>query len=214
MRLYSYWRSGTSYRVRLALAFKQARRDIVPVNLLEREHKSEAFLAINPQGLVPSLELDDGTLLSQSPAIIEYIDETMPGPELFPADPTQRAIVRQMAALIGCDIHPLQNLRVLRYLRDPLEQDDAAVQAWARQWIETGFEALETLAAKTAPDAVFLTGDSVSAAECYLLPQLYGARRYGTDLSAFPRLLAVEAAVAAMPGAVAAHPDQQPDAAR
>ncbi|MEO1658967.1 MAG: maleylacetoacetate isomerase [Pseudomonadota bacterium] len=212
MRLFSYWRSGTSYRVRLALAFKGAECDIVPVNLLKREHKAPTFLAMNPQGLVPSLELDDGTILSQSPAIIEYLDDTLPGPRLFPEDPVQKALVRQMAAVIGCDVHPLQNLRILRYLRAPLGHDDEAVSAWARQWIGDGFAALETLTNEIAPGAAYLSGETVSAAECYLIPQLYGARRYDMDLSPFPRLLAVEEAVNGMAAAQAAHPSAQPDA--
>ncbi|MEM6747250.1 MAG: maleylacetoacetate isomerase [Pseudomonadota bacterium] len=213
MRLFSYWRSGTSYRVRLALALKGAACEIVPVNLLKREHKSSAFLSINPQGLVPSLALDDGTFLSQSPAIIEYIDETLSGPKLFPDDPAKRAMVRQMAAVIGSDVHPLQNLRVLNYLRDHLGHDDGAVGEWAREWIGAGFAALEQLAVEAAPDGTYLSGEDVTAAECYLLPQLYGARRYGLDLTPYPRLLAVEDAVQALPAAKAAHPSAQPDAA-
>ncbi|MEO1040669.1 MAG: maleylacetoacetate isomerase [Pseudomonadota bacterium] len=212
MRLFSYWRSGTSYRVRLALAFKSADIEIVPVNLLEGAHRQDKFLRINPQGLVPSLELEDGQIISQSPAIIEYIDDVLPGPKLFPDDPLARATVRQMAALIGCDVHPLQNLRVLNYVRDPLGHGDVAVRRWAQHWIGLGFEALEALAQDIAPDAPYLTGDQVTAAECYLIPQLFGARRYGLDLSAYPRLLAVEDAVQSLPAAHLAHPDQQPDA--
>ena len=212
MRLFSYWRSGTSYRVRLALGFKRADCEIVPVNLLNREHKEPSFLAKNPQGLVPSLQLDDGRFLSQSPAIIEYLDETLPGPKLFPEDRAQKALVRQMAAVIGCDVHPLQNLRVLNYLRDPLGRDDSGVSAWASEWIGAGFLALEQLANEVAPDAPFLSGDSFSAAECYLIPQLYGARRYDMDLTAYPRLLAVEDAVQELTFAKEAHPSAQPDA--
>ena len=212
MRLFSYWRSGTSYRVRLALGFKGANCEIVPVNLLEREHKEPSFLAKNPQGLVPSLQLDDGRFLSQSPAIIEYLDETLPGPKLFPDDPAERALVRQMAAVIGCDVHPLQNLRILKYLRDPLGQDDRGVKEWASEWIGAGFQALEKLANEVAPDAPFLSGDSFSAAECYLIPQLYGARRYDMDLTAFPRLLSVEEASQHLAFAKEAHPSAQADA--
>ncbi|MEM7741095.1 MAG: maleylacetoacetate isomerase [Pseudomonadota bacterium] len=212
MRLYSYWRSGTSYRVRLALAFKGVTIEIVPVNLLQREHRAPEFLEINPQGLVPALELDDGTIISQSPAIIEYIDDVMPGPPLFPDEPVARANVRQMAALIGCDVHPLQNLRILNYLKQPLGHDNENVQGWARHWIGEGFMALERLAQTIAPQANFLLGDNVTAAECYLIPQLFGARRYGLDVSPYPRLLEVEQAVQSLSEAERAHPDQQPDA--
>ncbi|MEM1379205.1 MAG: maleylacetoacetate isomerase [Pseudomonadota bacterium] len=210
MKLYSYWRSGTSYRVRIALAIKGASVEIVPVNLLDGAHKDESFLTRNPQGLVPTLELDDGTLLSQSPAIIEYLDETLPGPELLPEDPLQRAEARHLSALIGCDIHPLQNLRVLKYLQDPLGHNRDEAFAWAAHFIAAGFEALETLLSKA--DTPFAMGDAPGVVECYLLPQLYAARRFGTDLSAVPRLLAIEKAAADWPDITAAHPEQQIDA--
>ena len=210
MKLYSYWRSGTSYRVRIALAIKGATAEIIPVNLLNRDHKSGDFLAKNPQGLVPTLELSDGTLLSQSPAIIEYLDETLPGPKLLPSDPVERARARHLAALIGCDIHPLQNLRVLRYLNDPLGHDKEATFSWAAHWITEGFKALEAQVAER--DSPFVCEETPGVVECYLLPQLYGARRFGAKVERFPRLLAIEAAVSEWPGIADAHPERQVDA--
>lgn len=211
MKLYSYWRSGTSYRVRLAAAIKGADIEIVPVNLLEGEHRGEAFRALNPQGLVPTLELDDGTLISQSPAIIEYLDETVAGPRLLPEDPVERARARHLAALIGCDVHPLQNLRVLKHLQDPLGHSRDEAFAWAAHWIETGLSALE---AQIDPAAgPFVLGDDPGVVECYLLPQLYAGRRFGAKVDALTRLNAIERNCLARDDLAAAHPDRQADAA-
>mgnify|MGYP006265999399 CR=1 FL=1 len=212
MRLFSYWRSGTSYRVRIALALKGIDADIVPVNLLEGEHTDEAHLARNPQGLVPTLELPDGTLISQSPAIIEYLEEIRPDPPLLPANAAERARARQFSALVACDIHPLQNLRVLRYVQDMLghERDDAV--AWARHWITTGFEALERQLADPTADRPFALGATPGITECHLVPQVYGARRYGVDLERFPRITTIARATEAWPGVRDAHPDNQVDA--
>ncbi|GGY42699.1 maleylacetoacetate isomerase [Parvularcula lutaonensis] len=212
MKLYGYWRSGTSYRVRIALALKGATIEQEPVNLLAGEHHSEAFRAKNPQGLVPALELDDGTILTQSPAIIEYLDETLPGPKLLPEDPLRRARARQLAAIIGCDIHPVQNLRILKYLQDPLGHDKETAFAWAAHWIDVGFEALEKELERTGWQGPFLLGAQPSVPDCYLLPQLYAGRRFGANVQHFPKLLQVEEALTAMPAVKDAHPDHQPDA--
>ncbi|MEM9839389.1 MAG: maleylacetoacetate isomerase [Pseudomonadota bacterium] len=209
MKLFSYWRSGTSYRVRIALALKGETLDIVPVNLLEGAHRESAFLERNPQGLVPTLELDDGTLLSQSPAIIEYLDEVLPGPKLLPEDPLERAKVRHLAAIIGCDTHPLQNLRILKYLQDPLGHDREKSFAWAAHWIDTGLGALE---AQVPEGSAFTCGEQPGLVECYLIPQLYAGRRFGADLAALPKLTAIEERTLAWPGLADAHPDNQPDA--
>lgn len=212
MKLYSYWRSGTSYRVRLALSFKSADIELVPVNLLEAEHRSEAFLRLNPQGLVPSLELDDGTLLSQSPAIIEYIDEVLPGPKLLPETPLERARARHWAAIIGCDVHPLQNLRILKYLQDPLGHSREDAFRWAAHWITVGLAALEQEVAVKRAEGPYALGRAPTIVDCYLLPQLYAARRFGADLSALPRLLATEEALLARQDVQVAIPEAQPDA--
>jgi maleylacetoacetate isomerase len=212
MKLYRYWRSGTSYRVRLALAIKGAEAEIVPVNLLEGEHREEAFLSKNAQGLVPALELDDGTLLSQSPAIIEYLEDRIDGPRLLPEDPVRRAKARQLAAIIGCDIHPIQNLRILKYLQDPLGHSREEAFAWAAHWIDTGFAAFLEERRRAGAEGRFAFGDEPSVVDCYLLPQIYAGRRFGADLAKFGELTAIEDQVLARPELAAAHPDGQPDA--
>jgi maleylacetoacetate isomerase len=213
MKLYGYWRSGTSYRVRLALALKGQTIETVPVNLAEGEHRQPDFLAVNPQGLVPTLQLDDGRLLSQSPAIIEYLDQTFPGPRLFPEDPFEAARVRQYAGIIGCDVHPMQNLRVLKYLQNELDHSRDEAFAWAAHWITVGLEAMEeTLLREDGAGNAFLTGPEPTAAECYLLPQLYAARRFGADLQKCPNLLRIEQNMTSLDGVGAAYPDEQPDA--
>ncbi len=212
MKLYSYWRSGTSYRVRIALALKGASVTIVPVNLLEGEHCGEAYRSLNPQGLVPALVLDDGTVIGQSPAIIEYLDETLPGPRLLPDEPVARARQRHLAAIIGCDTHPIQNLRILKYLQSEYDRSREEAFAWAAHWIEQGFGALEAEAARGGRDHRFLGGDSPGVPDCYLLPQLYAGRRFGSDISRFPHLLKVEENLLSWPGVAEAHPDRQIDA--
>ena len=209
--LHGYFRSGTTYRVRLALNWKGVEYDYVPVNLVEGEQSGDAYKARNPQGLVPALEYGDA-VLTQSPAILEWIEETWPDRPLLPADPLKRARVRAFAAAIGCDIHPLQNLRVLKKVRADYGADQGGALAWARHWIETGFAALERLAEAGDGSNGFLFGDGPSMAEVYLLPQMYNARRFGADLDACPRLVAADAAASALPEFAAAHPSKQPDA--
>jgi len=209
MILHGYWRSGTSYRTRIALHLKGLPFDQMDVDLRLGDQKSTAYLALNPQGLVPALEVD-GAVLTQSTAILEWLEEAHPAPRLLPTAPLDRARVRAMAAVIGCDIHPLNNLRVGKALREGFDADQAAVDAWAARWILPGFETLEDLVARHGAGWCF--GDAPTLADCYLIPQIYSARRFNVALDAFPRLLAIEAAAASHPAFVAAHPDIQPDA--
>ena len=209
MILHGYWRSGAAYRTRIALALKGLAYDQQGVDLRTGVQRSEAFVALNPQGMVPALEVD-GVVLTQSPAILEWLEEAHPAPALLPADPVDRARVRAMAAVIGCDIHPLNNLRVGKALRETFGADQAAVDAWAARWILPGFEALEALVTRHGVGWCF--GAAPTLADCYLIPQIYSARRFNVPLNAFPRLLEVDAAAAAHPAFRAAHPDAQPDA--
>ena len=208
MILHGYFRSGTSYRTRIALNLKGLAYDQRGVDLRQGQQRSATFLALNPQGLVPALETGEA-VLTQSPAILEWLEETYPDPPLLPSDPTERAQVRAMAALIGCDIHPLNNLRVLGAVRG-LGADAAAVDAWAGHWIGAGFDALEALVARHGEGWGF--GASPTLADCYLIPQIYSARRFNLDLSPWPGLQAIDAIALAHPAFAAAHPDRQPDA--
>jgi maleylacetoacetate isomerase len=209
MILHGYWRSGTAYRTRIALNLKGLAYDQAGVDLRKGEQKSAAYLALNPQGLVPALEVD-GVVLTQSPAILEWLEETVPEPALLPVDAAGRARVRAMAALVGCDVHPLNNLRVLKALRESFDATPDQTDAWAARWITAGFAALEALVADHGDGWAY--GSSPSLADCYLIPQIYSARRFHLSLDAWPRLLAIESAAEAHPAFIAAHPDRQPDA--
>ncbi len=209
MILHGYWRSGASYRVRIALALKGIGYDLAAHDLRTGEQKAADYLTLNPQGMVPALQTGDRVLI-QSPAILEWLEETHPSPPLLPSGADDRAAVRAMCALIGCDIHPLNNLRVLKALRADFAADQAAVNAWAAAWIAPGFDALQALVDRHGTDWCF--GDAPTLADCYLIPQLYSARRFDMDLSPWPHLLAVEARAQAHPAFEAAHPDRQPDA--
>ena len=209
MILHSYWRSGTSYRTRIALNLKGLAYEQAGIDLRTGAQKSDAFLALNPQGLVPALEAD-GAVLTQSPAILEWLEETHPEPPLLPTSAVARAQVRAMAALVACDIHPLNNLRVLKALREAFDADQDAVDAWAGRWITAGFEALEALIERHGDGWCF--GAAPTLADCCLIPQVYSARRFNTPLDAFPRILAIEEKAAGHPAFMAAHPDRQPDA--
>jgi maleylacetoacetate isomerase len=205
--LYTYYRSTSSYRVRIALALKGLEVNAIPVNLIRDggEHRKPDYLAINPQGRVPALRLDTGEVITQSMAIIEYLDERAPLPALLPKDLIQRARHRAVAALIGCDIHPLHNVAVLNRLRG-LGHDEGSVTAWIGHWITEGFAAVEALIG----DEGFCFGE-VGLADVYLLPQLYAARRFTVDLTAFPRIGRVEALALQHPAFQSAHPDAQSD---
>jgi maleylpyruvate isomerase len=209
MILHGYWRSGASYRVRIALNLKGSTYDNAAHDLRKGEQKTPDYMALNPQGMVPALQHGD-LVLTQSPAILEWLEETHPEPALLPKGANERATVRAMAALIGCDIHPLNNLRVLKAIRSEFNADQAAVDAWAAQWIAPGFDALEALVARHGTGWSF--GDAPTLVDCYLIPQMYSARRFNMDLSAWPRLLAVEQTALAHPAFASAHPDLQPDA--
>jgi len=211
MRLYTFWRSSAAYRVRIALHLKGLAFESVSKKLAQGEQRAADYLALNPQGLVPTLD-DDGRTLTQSLAIIEYLDETHPEPPLLPRDAPGRAAVRAFAQAIACDISPLNNLRVLNYLRGPLGLDEHGVTRWYRHWIVTGFAALEPLAARHSRDRRHCYGESPTLADVCLVPQVYNARRFDCDLSPFPTLVAISAALEALPAFAAARPEAQPDA--
>ena len=184
----------------------------MPPHALPRaEHRSEAYLALNPQGLVPALETEDGVLI-QSTAIIEYLDERWPQPSLLPSSSAARAIVRGMAGIISADIHPINNLRILNRLRSEHGADDAAVARWVNHWIRVGFLALEALVARHSTAGRFCHGDSVTVADLCLVPQMYNARRFGCDLAGFPTLVAIDAHCRGLEAFRRAEPESQPDA--
>ncbi|MBA4708182.1 maleylacetoacetate isomerase [Aquitalea aquatica] len=208
--LYGYYRSSAAYRVRIALNLKGLQYRQQPVNLLKGEQRAPAYLALNPQGLVPAL-LDNSQLLSQSLAICEYLDEAYPDtPALLPSGLIERARVRALALSICADIHPLHNARVLKYLETELGQDDVQKTQWIRHWITTGFTALELQLA--SQPATYACGDAPGLLDVCLVPQVFAARRFGVDLAAFPHIVRVDAALSALPAVQAAHPAQQPDA--
>ena len=208
MRLHGYFRSGAAYRVRIALNLKGMSVEHAFRHLRKGEQRAPDYLALNPQGLVPTLELDDGTKLTQSLAIIEWLDETHPAPPLLPADPLQRARVRAFAFAIACDIHPVQNLRVIAAVRAIGGEDTA--QAWAKRVNAEGLAACEKLIADEP--GPFSFGDKPTLADICLVPQLGNARRFGVDVAAYPRLLQAEAACKALPAFADAAPEKQGDA--
>ena len=212
MKLYGYFRSSATYRVRIALNLKGIPWEAVLVDLrapVSAQHTRE-FRALNPQGLVPVL-VDGPHTLTQSLAILEYLEETHPQPPLLPQPPAARAAVRALALAIACDIHPLDNLRVLNYLRSPLGHDDATVHAWYAHWITLGFSALEQEARRLG-DGRHLYGDSVTLADVCLVPQMANARRFRCDIEPFPALRAICAHLESLPAFAQAAPDVQPDA--
>ena len=209
MILHGYFRSSAAYRTRIALNLKGVAYEQHDIDLRTGAQRSEAFLKLNPQGLVPALEVD-GVVITQSTAILEWLDETFPEPSLMPADAIGRAQVRGMIGLIASDIHPLNNLRVLSELRATFGADQTRIDAWAGRWMVPGFEALTALTAKQGKG--WLHGDTPTLADCYLIPQLYSARRFNVDLTPFPALTAIEDRALAHPAFAAAHPDRQPGA--
>jgi maleylacetoacetate isomerase/maleylpyruvate isomerase len=208
LTLHSAWRSSAAYRVRIGLNLKGLAYDTAPVNLVSSQHLEPAYAALNPQRLLPTLEVD-GRALTQSLAILDWLDETVPEPPLLPADAFDRAIVRSMAQIVASDIHPVNNLRILRALSG-LGVDEAARDIWIQRWITDGFTALEAMIARHGRGFAF--GDAPGLADCCLVPQVYNAERFKTDLTPFPAIRAVAARCAEHPAFVAAHPNQQPDA--
>lgn len=203
IRLYDYWRSSASYRVRIALNLKGLAYEAVPTSLLDGAQRAPDYLAKNPQGLVPMLEVGD-LRLTQSLAIIDWLDATQPGPRLIPADPAERAHALAMAYVIASDIHPINNLRVLKYLSNQFGIEDAARDDWYRHWIVEGFTALEAMADPAAP---YLGGEAPDIADICLVPQMANARRFNTPLGAFPTLVRIDAACNTLEPFKAAHPD-------
>ena len=204
--LYDYYRSSAAYRVRIALNMKGVDYESRPVNLLESEQRSEEYRALNPQGFVPMLEID-GQRLTQSLAIINYLDLRFPTQPLLPARAAERAHVVAMAMAVACDIHPLNNLRVLKYLKGQLGHSQEEVDAWYVHWIDEGLPALEALAAPRA--GKYLFGDAPTAADICLVPQLYNARRFNASLDDYPTLLRADENASKLDAFARAHPDRQ-----
>ena len=209
LTLHSYWRATAPYRLRIALNLKGLPFDYAPVNLVAGDQLGEAYRRLNPQGLTPALETDDGPVLTQTLAILEWLEERHPAPPLLPANLYDRARVRAMAAIVACDIHPLNNMRVQKQLTR-LGVDPDGRMLWTQRWINDGFTALEPMIA--AHTAGFAFGAQPTIADCLLIPQVYSAENYKVDLSPYPAIRAVAARCAEHPAFQAAHPDRQPDA--
>jgi maleylpyruvate isomerase len=212
MKLYNFFRSGTSHRLRIALNLKGLTTDYVAVDLRTEQHLQGSFKAIHPQGLVPALDTGEQVLI-QSPAIIEWLEEKYPTPALLPQDAEARAHVRALAAMVGCDIHPVNNRRILEYVRHQFGADDDAINAWCARWISDGFDAYEALLAADKVRGAFSFGHAPTIADVYLIPQIESARRFKVDLSVWPLISAVEAACLQLEAFQKATPSQQPDAA-
>ncbi|BDT60148.1 maleylacetoacetate isomerase [Massilia varians] len=213
MKLYTYFRSSAAYRVRIALNLKGLDYQAVPVHLLREggQHLMDDYLTINPSGLVPALQ-DDRMTLTQSMAIIEYLDEVYPLVPLLPKDAVGRARVRELAQIIACDIHPVNNLRVLKYLVKHLGQSEEAKTDWYRHWVIEGLRSLEAHLARNLGTGLFCHGDTPTIADCFLVPQVFNARRFDIDIDAYPTIARIDALCVDLPAFKAAHPSQQPDA--
>lgn len=210
MHLYNYFRSSAAFRVRIALNLKGQEYDSTSIHLTRDGGKQfePGFRAINPQMRVPALKLDDGAILLQSLAIMEYLDEVAPQPPLLPKDPVARAQVRAVSQIIACDIHPLNNTSPLTYLRKQMKQDEDAVNAWYKHWVVAGLDAVEAL----IPGGTYCFGNQVTLADICLVPQLYNARRFKVDLAKYPKTVAADAACQKLPAFEQAKPENQPDA--
>lgn len=209
MRLYSFFRSGASYRVRIALALKGLPYETVSVPMRDNSHRSDSYRKVNPQQRLPTLELKDGTKLIQSLAIIEYLDAVYPEPKLIPDEPLERARVQAVAQIVSCDVHPLNNIGVRNMLSSLFKADEKALDQWATHWIREGFAAVDKLI-RPGPYAF---GDRITLADVCIVPQVYNARRYNVPIDDFPNVLAVEAATRQVAAFQAAAPEAQPDAA-
>ena len=210
MKLYSYWRSSASYRVRIALNLKGLTAEIVPVNLLKSEQKNWEYAQVNPQMRVPAL-VDHGNVMTQSLAIMEYLEEMHPSNALLPLVPHERARVRALALAVACDISPLGNLGALHYLSKNIGISDEQKQEWIRHWMEEGFAALEQMLMEGATGR-FCHGAAPTMADCFLIPQVYNARRFNITLDSYPTIVRIDAACAQLPAFIAAHPSNQSDA--
>ncbi len=211
MKLHTYFRSSAAFRVRIALNLKGLAYESVPVHLVKGEHRAPAYASAHPQALVPSLE-DAGQVLSQSVAIIEYLEETHPAPPLLPADPIGRARVRSLALLIACEIHPLNNLRVLKHLRRQYKLDEEGINAWYRHWIADGLHKLEADLSRNAADSRFSHGDAPGMADCCLVPQIFNAQRYQCDLAPYARAMRIFEHCMQLDAFQRAQPSRQADA--
>ena len=212
MRLHNYFRSSTAFRVRIALNMKGLDYDYLPYHLRHGEQRSEGYLHLNPQGLVPTLETDDGLVITQSLAIIDYLEEVYPEPPLLPDTAAERARVRSIALAMACDVHPLNNLRVLHYLRDPLGHDAETVADWFRHWCTVEFDALEARLAREDETGLYCHGDKPTLADICLVPQIVNSRRFDCDLAPYPTLLRIEENCMALPAFADAAPARQRDA--
>ncbi len=210
MKLYNYFRSSASFRVRIALELKGLAYDYVPVHLARGDHKLPAYAAVSPTALVPTLELDGGERLGQSMAIIEYLDETHPEPALLPADAMGRARVRALAQLVACEIHPLNNLRVLKYLVRELKVEEQAKNTWYRHWVREGLQAYER-ELELLPAATYSYGATPTLADCCLVPQIFNGQRFDVDFSGLPRTMAAFDACMKLPAFQRAQPSNCPD---
>ena len=210
MKLYGYFRSSAAFRVRIALNLKKLDYESAFIHLRRGDQRQPGFRGVNPQGLVPALEID-GAVLAQSLPIIEYLDETYPVPPLLPSDPLGRARVRALAAIVACDIHPINNLRVLRYLTHQLGHDEAAIATWYNHWIAAGFQAIEPLLANDPRTGAFCHGDLPGLADATLVPQVVNAERYKLDLGPYPTLARIYENCMRLEPFTAAHPRNQPD---
>jgi maleylacetoacetate isomerase len=213
MKLYTYFRSSAAYRVRIALNLKGLPYEAVPVHLLKDggEQLQQGYRMINPSAAVPALQDERGTL-TQSMAILEYLEETHPDVPLLPADPLGRARVRELSQIIACDIHPLNNLRVLRYLKHTVGVTEDVKNEWYRHWVREGLASLEAHLERDAGTADFCHGETPTLADCLLVPQVFNAQRFDIDVSAYPNIARINATCAGLPAFQHAHPSQQPDA--
>ena len=212
MKLYDYFRSSAAYRVRIGLNLKGVAPERAFVHLRKGDQRGDEYLSLNPQGLLPSLVTDDGSVLTQSIAILEWLDESYPQPPILPRDAIGRARVRSLALAVACDIHPLNNTRVLAYLTGTLGVTEEQKNGWYKYWIDTGFEALETRLARERATGRFCHGDAPTIADICLVPQMANARRVDFDFAPYPTLVRIEAACIALPAFAAAAPARQPDA--
>jgi maleylacetoacetate isomerase len=214
MRHYGFFRSSASYRLRIGFNLKGLTAEYIPVHLSKGggEQHLPGYVKLNPQHLVPALDID-GHVLTQSLAILEYLDETRPEPAILPRDPAGRARVRALAQVVACDVHPINNLRILNYLKGPLKASEEATNEWYRHWVKLGLEAFEALVAGHPDTGVYCHGDSPTLADICLVPQIFNAQRFNCPLDAYPTVMRIHAACQTLDAFDRARPERQPDAA-